>query len=292
MAITKDRGSERMQRVYGGDFGVATVAITLVFTGLAARPSHAQQTNLTPLQLVQAMVANEDDEEAHRDQYEFLSQERSDRTGGHLWTEHVVETKQGRLRLLVAQDGTPLSPERAQQERAKLDAIVANPQAFLRQEQTQKKDEANAREMLDMLPRAFLFDNVRLADGVWKMDFHPNPAYTPRSLQERVLYGMSGWVAIDAKAQRLLHIEAQLPHDISIGFGLLATIRAGSRFASDRRDVDSHWRTVHVLSDIRGKAALFKSVSRNSEVSRADFVYQDNGITLAQAVALLENSRE
>jgi hypothetical protein len=288
MGLTKKRENERVQRVYGGDFGLAMMAITLVFTGLAVRPAHAQQPTLTPLQLVQAMVANEDDEEAHRDQYEFLSQERSDRTGGHLWTERVVETKQGRLRLLLAEDGTPLSPERAQQERAKLDAIVANPQTFLRQEQTQKKDEASAREMLDMLPRAFLFDNVRLNDGVWKMDFHPNPAYTPNSIQERVLYGMSGWVAIDAKAQRLLHIEAQLPHDVSIGFGLLATIRAGSRFASDRRDVDGHWRTVHVLSDIRGKAALFKSVSRNSEVSRADFVYQDNGITLAQAVALLE----
>ncbi len=277
-----------MQTVYGWNFDVAIVASALVFTALAAVPAGAQQPNLTPQQLVQAMVANEDDEESHRDQYEFLAQERSERTGGHLWTEQVVETKQGRVRLLLAEDGKPLSPERAQLERAKLDVIVANPQAFLRQEQTQKKDEASAREMLDMLPRAFLFDNVRLADGVWKMDFHPNPAYTPTSLQERVLYGMSGWVAIDAHAQRLLHIEAQLPHDISIGFGLLATVRAGSRFTSDRRDVDGHWRTVHVLSDIRGKAALFKSVSRNSEVSRSEFVYQDNGITVVQAVALLE----
>jgi hypothetical protein len=275
-----------MQRLFSRGSGATAVAVALLWT-LAGNPLRAQQA-ATPQQLVRSMVEHEDDEEAHRDQYEFLAQERSERTGGHLWTERVVETRQGRVRLLLAEDGKPLGPERAQQERAKLDAIMANPQAFLRQEQTQKKDEASAREMLDMLPRAYLFDNVRLSDGVWRIDFHPNPAYTPASLQERVLYGMSGWVAIDAKAQRLLHIEAQLPHDVSIGFGLLATIRAGSRFTSDRRDVDGHWRTVHVLSDIRGKAALFKSVSRNSEVSRSEFVYQDGGITVVQAVALLD----
>lgn len=275
--------------------GWAVAAV--LWTGMGAVPLHAQgstveQGPVSPLQLVRAMVANEDDEEAHRDQYEFLSQERSERTGGHLWTERVVETKQGRVRLLLAEDGKPLTAERAQQERAKLDAIVADPRAFLRQEQTQKNDEASARKMLDMLPKAFIFDNVRLADGVWKMDFHPNPDYTPSGLQERVLYGMSGWVAIDAKALRMLHIEAQLPADVSIGFGLLATIRAGSRFASDRKDIDSHWRTVHVLTDIRGKAALFKTVARNSEVSRSEFVYLDPSITVEQAVALLEKNRQ
>jgi hypothetical protein len=275
---------------------VSTVAL-LVCVGGGVRPLRAQgamlqQAPVSPLQLVQAMVANEDNEEAHRDRYEFLSQEKSDRTGGHLWTERVVETRQGRVRLLLAVDGAPLPAERAQQERAKLDAIVADPEAFLRQEKTQQGDEAHARQMLDMLPKAFLFENVRLADGVWKMDFHPNPDYSPSGLQERVLYGMSGWVAMDAKALRLIHIEAQLPKDVSIGFGLLATIRAGSRFASDRRDVDGHWRTVHVLTDIRGKAALFKTVARNSEVSRSEFVYLDPGITVPQAVALLEKNRE
>jgi hypothetical protein len=47
---------------------------------------------------------------------------------------------------------------------------------------------------------------------------------------------------------------------------------------------------VHVLTDIRGKAALFKSVSRSSEVTRSEFVYLDPGTTLAQAVTLLESA--
>jgi hypothetical protein len=244
----------------------------------------------TALALVQAMVAHEDDNAAHRDRYEFLSVERSDRTGGHLWTERVVETAAGRVRLLLGVDGKPLSPELQQQERGRLAGIVVDPDAFLAREQAEKNDEASDRRMLDLLPHGFLFDNVRLEGGVWRMDFHPNPEFSPSGIQERVLHGMNGWLAIDARQLRLLHIEGHLGQDVSIGFGLLATIRAGSRFSSDRRDIDGHWRTVHVLTDIRGKAILFKSVSRDSEITRSDFVYLDSGVTLAQAVALVEKS--
>jgi hypothetical protein len=48
-----------------------------------------------------------------------------------------------------------------------------------------------------------------------------------------------------------------------------------------------HWRTVHVLSDIRGRAALFKTLSKNNDVTRSDFVYLDSGTSIAQAVGLL-----
>ncbi len=59
----------------------------------------------TPLQVVSAMIAHEDDSKAHRDTYEFLSKERSERTGGQVWTERVVETSFGRVRFLLAVDG-------------------------------------------------------------------------------------------------------------------------------------------------------------------------------------------
>jgi hypothetical protein len=265
----------------------------ILFVGVAlcsvvALRSQAQEVPQTPLQVVKAMLANEDDDPAHRDQYEFLSNERSERTGEHLWTERVVETAQGRVRFLLAVDGKPLSSEQEQRERGRLAEIVADPDAFVARERAQKDDEAQARKMLDMLPRAFIFDNVRLEDGVWRMDFHPNPESSPHGIEERVLFGMSGSVAIDAKQERMLHIEGRLQKDVSIGFGLVATVRAGSHFSSDRADKGGHWRTVHVLTAMQGKAILFKSVSRESDITRSDFHYLAPGMTIAQAVALVE----
>ena len=241
----------------------------------------------TALQVVNAMIAHEDDNSAHKDTYEFLSKERSARTGGQVWTERVVETAFGRVRYLLAVDGQPLNAEQEGAERGRLAAIVADPEAFLAKERAQKDDEASARKMLDLLPKAFVFDNVRLKDGVWTMDIHPNPDYSPHGMEERVMAAMSGTVVIDAAQERLMHVEGRLPQDVSIGFGLV-TVQAGSHFSSDRADEDGHWRTLHVLTAINGKAVLFKSVGKDTEVTRSEFHYLQPGMTVAQAVALAE----
>jgi len=242
----------------------------------------------TPNQLLEAMIQQEQNSAARHERYEYLSKERSDRTGGHVWTERVVETGNGKIRLLLAVDGVPVSPEKAQQERQRLAAIVADPSEFERLEAERMGDEAKSRQMLDDLDKGFVLDNVKLEDGVWRINFRPNPDFSPSGIEERVLHGMSGWLTIDAKDLRLVHIEARLPADVSIGFGFLATIHAGSHFASDREFIDGHWRTVHVVTDIRGKAILFKSVGKDSDLTRSDFHYLDPDITLAKAVELVE----
>ena len=76
------------------------------------------QISKSPKNLIEAMVVHEDYEAAHRAHYMYLSKERSDRTGGHLWTEKVVETTDGKLRMLVAEDDVPLSAERLAAEKA------------------------------------------------------------------------------------------------------------------------------------------------------------------------------
>ena len=271
------------------DAGRRLLLVAMLISGVG----FGQQTMVsanppTALQVVNAMSAHEDDNSAHKDTYEFLSKERSARTGGQVWTERVVETSFGRVRYLLAVDGKPLNAEQEGAERGRLAGIVADPEAFLAKERAQKDDEAQARKMLDLLPKAFVFDNVRLKDGVWTMDFHPNPEYSPHGIEERVLCAMSGTVVMDAAQERLMHVEGRLPQDVSIGFGLLATIRAGSHFSSERGDVQGHWRTVHVLTAINGKAALFKSVGKDSEVTRSEFHYLQPGMTVAQAVALAE----
>jgi len=252
---------------------------TMVSANLSGSP--------TALQVVNAMIAHEDDNSAHKDTYEFLSKERSARTGGQVWTERVVETSFGRVRFLLEVDDKPLTAEQEGAERGRLAEIVADPEAFLAKERAQKDDEAQARKMLDLLPKAFVFDNVRLKEGVWMMDFHPNPEYSPHGIEERVLCAMSGTLVVDAALDRLIHVEGRLPQDVSIGFGLV-TVKAGSHFSSERADEDGHWRTLHVLTAINGKAVLFKSVGKDTEVTRSEFHYLQPGMTVAQAVAQAE----
>ena len=241
----------------------------------------------TPLQLVKVMIANEREAANDHERYEYISNERSDRTGGHLWAERVVETYAGRVRLLLSEDGKPLSTERSQQERERLTHIEEHPEEFIHHEQGVRNEEKRAREMLDALPQDFTFDNVVLKDGVWYMDFHPNPQYSPSGLEERVLHNMAGRLAIDAHALRLIHLEFHLVQEVDIGFGLLATVHTGTTFISDRQFIDGRWHTLHVATQVHGKAVLFKRIDYNLDLKRAEFTVLDQNITVPQAAALL-----
>ena len=238
---------------------------------------------------VQTMIAREEEASHHKPPYIFQSTERSDRTGGHLWTERVVETPIGRVRFLLAEDGQPLTPDRMAQERGRLANDIANPQAFADRESAQKDEEAHARQLLQLLGKGFLLEGAPGADHNWRINFQPDPNYSPSGMEERVIHGMSGYLIIDGKSMRMRHIEGSLPKDLSIGFGLLATVRAGSHFESTKGPVEGGtWRTLAVINDIHGKAALFKTIAKNQTVTRSDFRRAPESLTLAQAVALVE----
>ena len=238
--------------------------------------------------VVNRMVAHEDEAGLHRQHYTYVAVERSERTGGHLWQERIVETTQGKMRLLLEEDGQPLSPDRAAAERARLTGIAADPASFIASERAKKNDDDKAKSMLDLLPKAFIVENAR-PEGEWiRIDFRPNPEYQTQSTEEKVLHAMSGSLTVDARALRLHDLQAKLPQDVSVGFGL-ASIHAGSSFAMRRDRVsEGEWKTALVDTSINGKAILFKSLGKNEHVERTRIKQIPFDTTLSQAVAMLE----
>ena len=262
--------------------GLAAAGCLLAWCGLPAR---AQD----PKQIIETLIAHEDGASAHRGRYVYSSEERSERTGEHLWTERVAETAWGKVRLLVKEDGRPLLPVREMEERNRLGVDAADPEGFKKREAARGEDEQHARAMLQLLPRAFLFDPPKAEGGGILIFYHPNPKFVPGSLEERVLHGMDGSVLIDAKALRTRKIEGRLPQDISIGFGFLATIKAGSNFSTTREPEDGEdWKTETVHTDFLGKALFLKNVARKQDGKRWDYRRIPDGTTVAEAVKLVE----
>lgn len=261
----------------------------VALAGFCPIPMVAAEDGQNARQVVDAMLTQERAAELHRNKYAYLSQERSDRTGGHLWTERVVETSAGKMRMLIAEDGQPLSGDRAAAERARLQGIAEHPDAFEKSSAALKNDERHAKEMLDLLPKAFLFENMRQEGEFVKIDFRPNPAYVTQSMEERVLHGMSGSLLVDQRVMRLRGIEGRLPEDVSIGFGLVATIKAGSNFDTTRERVyGTEWKTQTLDTDINGRAIFFKMIGRKEHAVHSDFKVVPDGISVADAVSMLE----
>jgi len=275
--------------VAGIGWATACSALCLLLAWPARGVRAADFSPQSAKQIVATMLANEDAAAHHRDHYQYLSQERSDRTGGHLWFEKVVETDAGKVRMLLAEDGHPLSPDRVGQERSRLAAIVADPESFAKKSQATKDDEAHALQMLSLANRAFLFSDARVEGAYLRVDFRPNPDFDTQTMEERVLHAMSGTMLIDPQAMRLHHIEGRLPEDVTIGFGLIATVRAGSSFATTRdRFGEPDWKTTQVDTAINGRIIFFKSIARNEHAEHGNFIRVPNNLTVAQAVAMVE----
>ncbi len=260
--------------------------------GTVARAQMSPQLN--PKDAIVAMVAHENEAEQHRERYEYVSEERSERTGGHLWRERVAETSVGKVRYLLAVDGQPLTGDRLAAERARLAEIAAHPEAFARREQALKNDEQHAKEMLNLLPKAFLFENPRQEGSYLRVDFKPNPAYAPQSMEERILHGMVGSVVVETGKMRLRELEGRLPEDVSIAYGLVATIKAGSHFATTREPVHTgpvygtEWKTQSLDTDVTGRAIFFKAIGKQEHAEHSEFEILAPDITVAQAVELVE----
>jgi hypothetical protein len=249
---------------------------------------------MTPKDAILSMVAHENEAEQHRERYEYVSEERSERTGGHLWRERVAETSVGKVRYLLAVDGQPLTGDKLAVERARLAEIAAHPDAFERREQALKNDEQHAKDMLNLLPKAFLFENPRLEGSYLRVDFKPNPAYSPQSMEERILHGMVGTVVVETGKMRLRELDGRLPQDVSIAYGLVATIKAGSHFATTREPVHTgpvygtEWKTQSLDTDVTGRAIFFKAIGKQEHAEHSDFRILPPDITVAQAVELVE----
>jgi hypothetical protein len=244
----------------------------------------AQQ--LTPAQIVAAMVKNEVAARDRQDNFAFTAFERSSRTGGHLWTEKVVEIEGGKIRRLLDVDGQPVSPAAAAAEDRRIDRLAANPAAFRRANQDHKDDEAKAIQLLGIFPRAFLFQAAGEQDGCTRIDFRPDPSYHPQSIEERVVHAMAGTLFIREPEMRLCKIDAHLIQTVEFGFGILGRLSKGG-FSVVRTQVSPGiWKTQTMAIHIDGSLLFFKSFSRQQDTVRRDIRTLPPSVTLQQAVVL------
>src|SRR5882762_9092070 len=150
--LASERGRLAIRGI--GRVGLSGCVMIALVSGAGRVGVHAADVPQTSSakQLVQKMLTVEDGEELRKGRYAYLSKERSERTGGHLWTERVAETSAGKLRRLIAEDGQTLTGERAAAEESRLAAIAADPEGFRKKSEALKNDEKHAKAMLDLLP--------------------------------------------------------------------------------------------------------------------------------------------
>ncbi|HKV80272.1 MAG TPA: hypothetical protein VJP02_19140 [Candidatus Sulfotelmatobacter sp.] len=266
-----------------------------LFGGQEAAPQ------ISPNEIVRQMVARELAAANQPSQKQMFRSRKQTPKGSQ--TRLYVETKDAMAGMLIAINDQPLTPQQQQAETDHLNWLAGNPDQ-LRKKQAREKDDADRTlRIVKALPDAFRYKYAgteaggpevgKVGDQLVKLEFTPNPAYSPPSRVEQVLEGMQGYLLIDTTEHRIARIDGTLFREVSFGWGLFGHLDKGGHFRVQQADVgEGDWEITAMSLQITGKILLFKSLSMISDEKLSDFHPVPNDLTFAKAVDILKIEQE
>jgi hypothetical protein len=240
-------------------------------------------------QLVREVVYNELRDHERHGYWQFQVQRRIQQ---QTRLEDQVETAQGPIARLALSNGQPLSPEAEQEERARLRRLLASPAEQAKHLRAYQEDEGRIGRILAMLPDAFLYEYDGDENGCHRLRFRPNPAYSAYTIEARVFHAMGGTLWVDARMKRLVRLDAQVEETLDFGYGILGRLYKGGWFQLQRTQVSpTDWKTDRIEVHLNGRALFIKTFARETSEVRTGFLPVRAGMSLAQGMALIEESQ-
>lgn len=263
------------------------LAIFVVFFSAHLR---AQEPPEDPVALVRAASWNElhATNNTHPFRFRLRKQDENGST-----TKEIVETKDGDIARLIAVNDQPLTPERAQAERTRLDNLLAHPELQARRHKKEQEESSRSNEMVRLLPDAFLYTYrgiVNTPNGpAWRLTFLPNDKFIPPDREAQVYHGMAGELWIDCAQKRMARLDANLISDVNFGWGMIGRLYKGGTILVIQKDVgDNHWEAIHLKLNLTGKILMVKNLVIQSTEDASDYKPVSKTLTYKDAIHLLE----
>jgi hypothetical protein len=264
---------------------ILTSAILLSLCG-GASVTQQYEAPSSARDLVEAAVQNELNRSDTIDiRWKYLShKEVNDKSE----TREVIETKFGEVDRLVSVAGKPLSEAQQRVEIKRILRLSRDADDQRKLEQSQRKDEQQARAFLKMVPSAFRFEVANKTGDLVKVTFTPNSGFKPSSREGKILHEMAGEIWVNGKERRIARISGQLMNSVTFGGGILGHLERGGHFSVERTEIaPEDWEVTEMDVNMRGKALLFKTISVKQKEIRRNFERVSNNLTIADAAVLL-----
>jgi hypothetical protein len=241
--------------------------------------SHAEDSKQFVQRAVQTELAADQDDHSRWIYFE------TDRRPGHDVKQWVAETHDGSLRRVIEINGQSVS---AADQRQKMDGYLNDSSARSKQRKSEQHDDAQATEMLKLLPDAFIWTNQGTSGRVTLLHFKPNPQFHPPDLEARVFAAMEGDMEVDTVQLRIASLKGRLIRDVKIAGGLLGSLNAGGTFDVERRETaKSIWQITESHIHIQGHALIFKTISEQEDDVKTNFLQLGGETSLREAEAKL-----
>jgi len=283
-------------------FVLCAVVVLVAINGLHAEQAEQENSpQLSANDLVRLTVAQEL-AAANRTDVKHLF--RSHKQGPKGSQTHLyVETNDAMAGILVAINDKPLTPEQEQAEIGHLTWLINNPDQLKKKKAREKEDAERTLRIMKALPDAFHYEyegteagtatQGKAGDPLVRVEFTPNPSYSPPSRIEQVLDGMQGFLLIDAAEHRIARIDGTLFRDVNFGWGIIGHLEKGGQFRVQQADVgEGSWDITAMSLRITGKILMFKGISIISDETFSDFRRVPGDLPFAKGVDLLKTEQE
>ena len=233
-----------------------------------AQPPSPAEMKVRTDELIVNQHANDDSVE----QYEHIERE-IDRSGGpnprtlEDRTFRVVPTGTGMLRILLKTNGKATDPAdyrrqlQAWKDVLELALRPSDPRAKTAYAKFEKKKRERA-EMVDATREAFLqkWEGREMFAGhsCDVVDLTPSPSFHPHSMLQEALSHFTAKVWVDHDTNEMVHGEARVMRDISVGGGILGKLYRGGIFSFEQQPVaPGVWLPARYQYDFTGRKFLF-----------------------------------
>jgi hypothetical protein len=272
-----------------------------VLSGTVLCAQQAPPLELSPNDLVRETVAREL-AAANQTSHPHMFRSRKQTPKGSQ-TKLYVETKDAMAGMLIAINDQPLSAQQQQAEMDHLNWLAGDPEQLRKKHAREKEDADRTLRIIKAIPDAFLYqyagtevcrpDLGKPGDELVRLEFTPNPRYSPPSKTEQVLEGMKGYLLIDTTEHRIAMIDGTLFRNVSFGWGIIGHLDKGGQFRVQQADVgDGSWEITAMSLKITGKFLLFKGFSLVSDEKFGDFHPVAEDLTFSKGVDLLRSEQE
>jgi hypothetical protein len=280
---------------------LAVGAALYLIVGTALHSQESKPLQIAPGDLVREAIAHEVSA-ANQPQTKHMFRSRRQTPKGSQ-THLYIETNDSMAGMLIAVNEQPLSEQQLQAERNHLYWLSGNPEALRKKRAREKEDADRTMRIVRALPDAFRYEYAgkemgaaglgKAGDELIKLNFTPNPEYSPPSKVEQVLEGMQGYVLIDPTAHRLAKIDGSLFREVSFGWGIIGHLNKGGHFCVQQADVgDGTWDITAMSLRMTGKILMFKGITMISDETFSDFRPVPGDLPFAKAVTMLTNEQE
>jgi len=283
--MARDCESVSSARPRGCKRRLCAAAVVLLW---AAAPGDARgQLTEDPQVLVRQVVTNELQAQQNDNTYWLYVSEVQQPEKTQTW--YVIETKEGALTLLAAENGHALTPQQQQQEDERLNSLIHDPRELRKQRQERERDAQKEQQLLKMLPDGFLYQYEADNGRNIRLSFRPNPKFRPPTREAKVFHAMEGTMLVDVREKRLVDLRGQLMGDVVFGWGIFGRLYAGGTFDVQQGEVaPGHWEATLIDVHIKGKALFFKTINEQQHEVKSDFRQVSATISLEQAAKMLK----